>query len=113
MTVQEKALSEIPQEALEVLSKEIGIANTIRFINQFTMGYGDYTQEREQIFEDMTLDEILNEIKKVRNQSKLSFVISYGLICCGRKFQLETDLMGSFCFLQLVKARKNLYVSAV
>ena len=71
MTVQEKALSEITKEALEVLSKEIGIANTIRFINQFTMGYGDYTQEREQIFKDMTLDEILNEIKKVRNQSKL------------------------------------------
>ena len=71
MTVQEKALSEITKEALEVLSKEIGIANTIRFISQFTMGYGDYTQEREQIFEDMTLDEILNEIKKVRNQSKL------------------------------------------
>ena len=71
MTVQEKALSEITKEALEVLSKEIGIANTIRFINQFTMGYGDYTQEREQIFEDMTLDEILSEIKKVRNQSKL------------------------------------------
>ena len=71
MTVQEKALSEITKEALEVLSKEIGIANTIRFINQFTMGYGDYTQEREQIFEDMTLDDILNEIKKMRNQSKL------------------------------------------
>ncbi len=71
MTVQEKALSEITKEALEVLSKEIGIANTIRFINQFTMGYGDYTQERERIFEDMTLDEIVNEIKKVRIQSKL------------------------------------------
>ncbi len=71
MTVQEKALSEITKEALEVLSKEIGIANTIRFINQFTMGYGDYTQERERIFEDMTLDEIVNEIKKVRIQSEL------------------------------------------
>ncbi|MCE2440340.1 MAG: hypothetical protein J4F39_13035 [Candidatus Latescibacteria bacterium] len=71
MTVQEKALSEITREAIEVLSKEIGIANTIRFINQFTMGYGDYTQERERIFEDMTLDEIVNEIKKVRIQSKL------------------------------------------
>jgi hypothetical protein len=67
MTVQEKALSEITKEALEVLSKEIGIANTIRFINQFTTGYGNYTQEREQIFKDMTLDEILNEIKKMRN----------------------------------------------
>lgn len=71
MTVQEKALSEITKEALEVLSKEIGIANTIRFINQFAIGYGNYTQERERIFEDMTLEEILSEIKKMRNRPKL------------------------------------------
>lgn len=71
MTIQEKALSEITKDALEVLSKEIGIANTIRFINQFAMGYGNYTQERERIFEDMTLEELLSEIKKMRNQPKL------------------------------------------
>ena len=71
MTVQEKALSEITKDALDVLSKEIGIANTIRFINQFAIGYGNYTQERERIFEDMTLEEILSEIKKLRNQPKL------------------------------------------
>lgn len=71
MTVQEKDLSEITKDALEVLSKEIGIANTIRFINQFAIGYGNYTQERERIFEDMTLEEILSEIKKLRNQPKL------------------------------------------
>ena len=70
MTVQEKPLSEITREAFEVLTKEIGIANTIRFINQFTTGYGNYTEEREQIFKDMTLDEIIDEIKKMRNQSK-------------------------------------------
>ncbi len=71
MTIQEKALSEITKDALEVLSKEIGIANTIRFINQFAIGYGNYTQERERIFEDMTLEEILGEIKKMRNQPKI------------------------------------------
>lgn len=71
MTIQEKALSEITKDAVEVLSKEIGIANTIRFINQFAIGYGNYTQERERIFEDMTLEEILSEIKKMRNQPKI------------------------------------------
>ena len=71
MTIQEKALSEITKDALEVLSKEIGIANTIRFINQFAIGYGNYTRERERIFEDMTLEEILGEIKKMRNQPKI------------------------------------------
>lgn len=69
MTVQEKPLSEITKEALEVLSSEIGIANTIRFINQFRTGIGNYTEERALLFEDMTLGEILKEIKKMRSHS--------------------------------------------
>ena len=69
MTVQEKALSEITKEALEVLSNEIGIANTIRFINQFTTGIGNYTEERTLLFEDMSLGQILTEIKKMRSHS--------------------------------------------
>ena len=69
MTVQEKALSEITREAIEVRSNKIGIANTIRFINQFTIGIGIYTEERALLFEDMTLGEIVNEIKKMRNHS--------------------------------------------
>ena len=69
MTVQEKALSEITKEALEVLSDEIGIANTIRFINQFTTGIGNYTEERALLFEDMSLGQILTEIKKMRSHS--------------------------------------------
>ena len=69
MTVQEKALSEITKEALEVLSNEIGIANTIRFINQFTTGLGNYTEERALLFEDMSLGQILTEIKKMRSHS--------------------------------------------
>ncbi len=69
MTVQEKALSEITKEALEVLSNEIDKANTIRFINQFRTGIGNYTEERAQLFEDLSLGEILDEIKKVRSHS--------------------------------------------
>lgn len=69
MTVHEKALTEITKEAIEVLSNEIGIANTIRFINQFTTGIGNYTEERALLFEDMSLGEILNEIKKMRSHS--------------------------------------------
>ncbi len=71
MTVQEKSLSEITRDAIELLSKEIGVSNTMRFINQFTTGYGNYTKERENLFKDMTLDNILTEIEKMRNQSKV------------------------------------------
>ena len=63
MTVQMKSLSEITQQALALLSKELGIVDTVRFLNQFTAGYGDYTEEREVLFKDLTLEEILSAIK--------------------------------------------------
>jgi len=59
-------LTEITREAIRVLCKEIGLVNTVRFINQFTTGYGNYTEEREQLFADMTLDNIISEIKRRR-----------------------------------------------
>jgi hypothetical protein len=62
-----KPLSEITQDAIRILAKEMGIVNTVRFINQFTVGFGNYTEEREQLFADMTLDEIVSEIKRMRN----------------------------------------------
>ncbi len=71
MTIHDKSLSEITRDAIEVLSKEIGISNTIRFLNQFTTGHGNYTEERENMFAHMTLDDIVSEIKNMRPQSKL------------------------------------------
>ncbi len=66
MNTQVKPLSEITQQAIDVLAKEIGIVDTVRFLNQFTTGYGDYTEEREALFKDLTLDEILSTMKKRR-----------------------------------------------
>lgn len=63
MSVQAKSLSQITQQAIEILSKEIGIANTVRFLNQFSTGYGDYTEEREDLFKDLTLDDILRRCR--------------------------------------------------
>jgi hypothetical protein len=57
-------LAEITKEALQVLYKEIGVVNTIRFVNQFSTGYGDYTGERKILFADMTLDDLLKEMSK-------------------------------------------------
>jgi hypothetical protein len=68
MNTQLKPLSEITQQAIEVLAKEIGLVDTVRFLNQFTTGYGDYTEEREALFKDLTLDEILYTLEKRRGQ---------------------------------------------
>lgn len=63
-------LAEITKEALRVLYKEIGVVNTVRFVNQFTTGYGDYVEERKILFADMTLDELFSEMKKARRKSR-------------------------------------------
>jgi hypothetical protein len=59
MNIQAKPLSEITQQAIELLSKELGVVATVRFLGQFTTGYGNYTEEREALFEDLTLDQAL------------------------------------------------------
>ncbi|MDP1779340.1 MAG: hypothetical protein Q8K73_03615 [Anaerolineales bacterium] len=61
-------LAEITKEALRVLYKEIGVVNTIRFVNQFTVGYGDYVEERKILFADMALDDLLSEMAKVKQK---------------------------------------------
>jgi hypothetical protein len=60
--------SEVTRQAIDLLSKEMGIVDTVRFLNQFTIGYGNYTEEREGLFKDLSLDEILATIKKSRIQ---------------------------------------------
>lgn len=67
MNVQTKPLSKITRQAIDVLSKEIGVVDTVRFLNQFTTGYGDYTEEREALFKDLTLEEILAAVQKPRS----------------------------------------------
>lgn len=68
MSIQPKPLSELTQQAIDILFKEIGIVNTVRFLNQFTTGYGDYTEERESLLKDLTLDEIVEAARKVREK---------------------------------------------
>jgi hypothetical protein len=66
MILESKPLTQITQEAIQILYREIGVVNTVRFLDQFTTGYGDYTDERDILFADVTLDDILADIKLER-----------------------------------------------
>ena len=63
-----KPLFEITQEALQLLYRELGVVNTVRFLNQFTTGFGDYAQERNAELEGRTLREILGELRQYQAQ---------------------------------------------
>lgn len=66
MTVEVKPLVEINRRAIFLLLRELGIVDVVRFIKQFTPGLGNYTQEREVLFAGKTLEQILDEIERMR-----------------------------------------------
>ncbi len=59
-------LSELNQQVTDTLIREVGVVDTIRFLNQFRTGSGDYTAEREGLFQGMALKDILNGMKARR-----------------------------------------------
>lgn len=69
MITEVKPLAEINQQAIRLLYQELGVINAVRFLKQFTVGFGDYTQEREVLLGGKTLDQIVNEIEQRRKPS--------------------------------------------
>ena len=63
-----RPLGKIAREGIHILCRELGVVDTARFINYFTTGYGNYTDEREQLFAGMTLADIVSEIRRGRKQ---------------------------------------------
>ncbi len=61
-----KPLVEINQQALRLLYQELGVVDAVRFLKQFTPGFGNYTAERDALFGTKTLDEIVGEIERRR-----------------------------------------------
>jgi hypothetical protein len=64
MIAEPQPLTEITQEALRLLYRELGLVNTIRFLNQFTTGFGNYTEERSVLLENQTTDEVLADLHR-------------------------------------------------
>jgi hypothetical protein len=69
MITEARPLIEINQQAISLLYKELGTVDAVRFLKQFTQGYGNYTQERETLFANKSLDDIVTEIEKRRKTS--------------------------------------------
>ena len=69
MVVQTKLLAEVTQTAIRVLCKEIGVVDTMRFVGQFTAGYGNYTEERDALICRFDVGYMIAEIKGKREQT--------------------------------------------
>jgi len=55
------------RHALEVLRRELGVDGLARFLRLHRSGPGDYTKDRLQWQQDLTVDEILASISRRRH----------------------------------------------
>lgn len=56
-------LAQLNQRAREILIREMGVVDAIRFLGQFSGGSGDYTAERQQWIDALSLKEISSQIR--------------------------------------------------
>jgi hypothetical protein len=54
---------EIRREGWRALTERLGISGAMRFMVQYDPGYGDYTEERQQLLADLTLEETLRRAR--------------------------------------------------
>jgi hypothetical protein len=62
--------AEIRRLGIEALTQALGPAGMARFMQQFEMGSGDYTRDRDEILGNPTIEEVVAEIKQMRQQEK-------------------------------------------
>lgn len=57
-------LAEIKNKGWEALIKELGYAGATKFILLYESGRWNYTQQRKELFKDITIEKIYKEVKK-------------------------------------------------
>lgn len=63
-------LFQIRQVGLEALACELGPVAMIRFLQQYEVGSGDYSKDRHEWLDNLTVDEVIEKIKQNREQPK-------------------------------------------
>ena len=63
-------LAELRRRGIEVLVRELGYADAMRFLQQFGTGSGDYTAERDRLPIPNTDAELLAEANKLAERER-------------------------------------------
>jgi hypothetical protein len=66
MTVTPTTLAELNRRVYAILSRELGVPETVRFFGQLDLGAGNYTAERRHLFADLTLEEYREALERMK-----------------------------------------------
>ena len=61
-------LSVVREKGFNALTKELGSSGMALFIRQFEKGSGNYTEERNELLKDLTIDDIAASIISRKGQ---------------------------------------------
>jgi hypothetical protein len=74
MISQERTLEQIRLMGVEALSRDLGSVGMVRFLQQFETDHGDFSTERHERLDQLTVEEALEKIKRHRKASRRSIV---------------------------------------
>jgi hypothetical protein len=66
MIARTRTLEQIRLIGLEALSRELGPVGMIRFLQQFETGHGDYSNERHQWLDQLSIKEFIDQVEQRR-----------------------------------------------
>ena len=66
MSTQTLAADKIRAKGVKVLTRELGPAGMVQFMQQFSSGRGDYTKDRHKWLGSLTVDQVVAEIRRKR-----------------------------------------------
>ena len=55
---------QIRLEGWKALTERLGPAGAMRFMMQYDPGHGDYTKERQEIFADLELEDLIVSVRR-------------------------------------------------
>lgn len=62
MALTKQDLDIIRKRGIDILTKELGPVGMAYFIQQYDKGDGDYTKERQEMFKNISIDEVIDTI---------------------------------------------------
>jgi hypothetical protein len=65
------SLPELRKRGFEALVRELGAANALRFLHLCGVGHGDYTHDRDQWRSGLTIEQIEEEIQRMKARGEL------------------------------------------
>ena len=67
MAVTIRELEKIRRDGLKALKEKLGVEGMIKFIQMYSDGKGDYTQERREILKNMDKEDLQNFLREELN----------------------------------------------